>query len=294
MNTANTGGRDSLAVGVPGEDVRRAVDAGAVNIRYPAPSPGRRLLRQDRPERGDGFGTALGDGLFDQANGTVALAVGAPGETVRGHRAAGAVSVVKNSNSGFQAGGQVFYQGRGVYGMPEAGDRFGAAVAVGGFGRGLGGVALGGLAVGVPGEDVRRTADAGFLTVLYGPGGVRQEQFTQKEAGGQVEVGDRFGEALGAPFRLNPGLNEGLGVGAPGETVGRARRAGAFSVLVGAASGGGLPTGQTFYQGPRNRPYMTVGGAPEAGDALGAAILSSGRPRAPVRPGRRTPPPPPV
>ena len=68
-----------------------------------------------------------------------------------------------------------------------------------------------------------------------------------------VEAGDRFGEALGAPFRLNPGLNEGLGVGAPGETVGRARRAGAFSVLVGAASGGGLPTGQTFYQGPRTR-----------------------------------------
>jgi hypothetical protein len=155
-------------------------------------------------------------------------------------------------------------------------------------------VALGGLAVGVPGEDVRRTADAGFLTVLYGPGGVRQEQFTQKEAGGQVEVGDRFGEALGAPFRLKPGLGEGLGVGAPGETVGRARGAGAFSVLTGATSGGGLPIGQTFYQGPPNPPLLTVGGTPEAGDALGAAILSSGRPRAPVRPGRRTPPPPPV
>ena len=296
MNTANTGGRDSLAVGVPGEDVGRAVDAGAVNIRYAAASPGRRLLYQNRPERGDGFGTALGDGLFDQANGTVDLAVGAPGETVRGRRAAGAVSVVKNNNSGFQTGGQVFYQGRGVYGMPEKGDRFGAAVAIGGFGRGLGGVALGvgGLAVGVPGEDVRRTVDAGFLTVLYGPGGVRQEQFTQKQAGGQVEAGDRFGEALGAPFRLKSGQGAGLGVGAPGETVGRARGAGAFSVLTGAASGGGLPTGQTFYQGPRSRPYLTVGGTPEAGDALGAAILSSGRPRAPTPLGRRTPPPPPV
>jgi hypothetical protein len=296
MNTANTGGRDSLAVGVPGEDVGRAVDAGVVNIRYAAASPGRRLLRQDRPERGDGFGTALGDGLFDQANGTVDLAVGAPGETVKGHRDAGAVSVVKNNISGFQAGGQVFYQGRGVYGMPEKGDRFGAAVAVGGYGRSLGGVVLGvgGLAVGVPGEDRDSVPDAGFLTVLYGPGGVRQEQFTQKEAGGRVEAGDRFGEALGAPFRLNPGQLEGLGVGAPGETVGRARRAGAFSVLIGAASGGGLPTGQTFYQGPRSRTHLTVGGTPEAGDALGAAILSSGRPRAPARPGRRTPPPPPV
>ena len=296
MTTAITGGRDSLAVGVPGEDVGRTVDAGAVNIRYAAASPGRRLLYQDRPERGDRFGTALGDGRFDQAIGTVDLAVGAPGETVRGRRDAGAVSVIKNNNSGFQAGGQVFYQGRGVYGMPEKGDRFGAAVAVGGYGRSLGGVVLGvgGLAVGVPGEDVGRAADAGFLTVLYGPGGVRQEQFTQKKAGGRVEAGDRFGEALGAPFRLNPGQLEGLGVGAPGETVGRARGAGAFSVLIGAASGGGLPTGQTFYQGPRSRPYLTVGGTPEAGDALGAAILSSGRPRAPARPARRTPPPPPV
>jgi hypothetical protein len=291
MTTAITGGRDSLAVGVPGEDVGRTVDAGAVNIRYAAASPGRRLLYQDRPERGDRFGTALGDGLFGQANGTVNLAVGAPGETVRGRRAAGAVSVVKNNNSGFQAGSQVFYQGRGggVGGMPEAGDRFGAAVAVG-EGRGLGGVALGGLAVGVPGEDVGRAADAGFLTLLYGLGDV-QHQFTQKEAGGRVEAGDRFGEALWAPFRLNPGLHEDLGVGSPGETVNGQAGAGAFSVLIGTASSR-LPTGQTFYQGPRSRTLLTVGGTPEAGDALGAAF--SGRPRAPARPGRRPPPPPPV
>ena len=70
--------------------------------------------------------------------------------------------------------------------MAEAGDRFGAAVAVGGYGRGLGGVALGvgGLAVGVPGEDLKSVPDAGVLTVLYGLGGARQEQFTQKQAGG--------------------------------------------------------------------------------------------------------------
>jgi FG-GAP repeat len=297
MNTAITGGRDSLAVGVPGEDVRRAVDAGAVNIRYAVASPGRRLLvlYQDRPERGDGFGTALGDGVFDQANGTVDLAVGAPGETVRGRRAAGAVSVVKNNNSGFQAGSQVFYQGRGggVRGRPEAGDRFGAAVAVGAYGRNLGGLALGGLAVGVPGEDVGRAADAGVLTVLFGLSGVGQQLLTQKEAGGRVEAGDRFGEALSDPFGIKPGLHEALGVGSPGETVNGQVGAGAFSVLIGAASGG-LPTGQTFYQGPRSRTLLTVGGTPEAGDALGAAILSSGRPRTPARPGRRTPPPPPV
>ena len=292
--------RAELVVGAPGETIRRATGAGAVNvIDNPAgTSPSQRVLYQGRgmsgsPERGDNFGWDVVANDFMSAKGKDSLAVGVPGETVRGRRDAGAVSVIKNNNSGFQAGGHVFYQGRGVYGMPEAGDRFGAAVAVGGFGRGLGGVALGGLAVGVPGEDVRRTADAGFLTVLYGPGGVRQEQFTQKQAGGRVEAGDRFGEALSDPFGIKPGLHEALGVGSPGETVKGQVGAGAYSVLIGAASGG-LPTGQTFYQGPRSRTLLTVGGTPEAGDALGAAILSSGRPRAPARPARRTPPPPPV
>ena len=116
-------------------------------------------------------------------------------------------------------------------------------------------------------------ADAGVLTVLYGLGGARQEQFTQKQAGGQVEAGDRFGEALGAPFRLNPGLNEGLGVGAPGETVGRAggrrlQRPGRRGERRRA------PHRPDLLPGPPNPPLLTVGGTPEAGDALGAAILS--------------------
>jgi hypothetical protein len=289
-------GVDSLAVGAPGEDVGAAVDAGVVIVRYAASSSGRRVLRQNRPERGDRFGTALGDGFLTRSDGTEDLAVGAPGETIGNARRAGAVSVFETNNSGFlPRGSRNFYQGvAGVPGMAEAGDRFGAAVAVGGYSRGLGGVALGvgGLAVGVPGENLKSVPDAGVLTLLYRLGGARQEQFTQKQAGGQVEAGDRFGEALWAPFHLNPGLNEGLGVGSPGETVHGHAGAGAFSVLVGAANGGGLPTGQTFYQGPRSRPYLTVGGTPEAGDAVGAAF--SGRPGAPARPGRRTPPPPPV
>jgi FG-GAP repeat len=291
----NANGKDSLAVGVPGEDVRRTVDAGVVNIRYAAPSRSRRLLvlTQNRPERGDRFGTALGDGVLDQANGTVDLAVGAPGETVRGRRNAGAVSIVKNNNSGFQPGSQVFYQGRGggVRGRPEAGDRFGAAVAVGAYGRDLGGLALGGLAVGVPGEDVGRAADAGVLTVLYGLSGVGQQLLTQKGAGHSVQAGDRFGAALSEPFQVKPGLHEDLGVGSPGETVNGRADAGAGSVLV-AAAGGGLRAGLFFYQGSRSQT-LTVGGTPEAGDAFGAAF-SSGRPRAPARPGRRTPRPGPV
>jgi FG-GAP repeat len=285
-------GKDSLAVGVPGEDVRRTVDAGVVNIRYAAPSRSRRLLRQDRPERGDRFGAALGDGVLDQANGTVDLAVGAPGETVTGRRNAGAVSIVKNNNSGFQAGSVVFYQGRdGVQGRPEAGDRFGAAVAVGAYGRNLGGLALGGLAVGIPGEDVGSVVDAGALAVLYGMSTFGQQLLTQKQAGHPIEARDRFGAALSEPFRVKPGLHEDLAVGSPGETVRGQAGAGAVSVLV-AKPRGGLRAGQFFYQGLRKQT-LRVGGTPEAGDAFGAALPSGGRPT-PAPPDRRTPPPPPV
>jgi hypothetical protein len=270
----NAEGRDSLAVGVPGEDIGAVADAGVVVVRYAATTRGRTLLTQDRPERGDRFGTALGDGVLDQADGTVDLAVGAPGETVDGHPSAGAVSIFRNNNSGFLAERrQAFYQGRrgGVLGTPEAGDRFGAAVAVGGYGRALGGVALGGIAVGVPGEDVGSVPDAGVLAVLYGLGGVGQQQLTQKEAGGQVEAGDRFGGVLWEPFRRNPGVHEDLGVGSPGETVNLQARAGAYSVLIRAASGG-LGTGHYFYQGFRTQT-LWVGGTPERGDEFGGGVL---------------------
>jgi hypothetical protein len=58
------------------------------------------------------------------------LAVGAPGETVGGRPGAGAVSVVKNDDSGFLAtGSQLFYQGAaGVPGTAETGDGFGSAL----------------------------------------------------------------------------------------------------------------------------------------------------------------------
>jgi hypothetical protein len=265
----DTDGIDSLAVGAPGEDVGAVADAGVVNIRY-APGFGQpfglTLLTQDRPEARDGFGSALSDGYLAESDGTVDLAVGAPGETVGGRAGAGAVSVVKNDDTGFLAtGSQLFYQGfAGVPGTAETDDGFGSAVAVGSFGRGGGG-----LAVGVPGEDIGAVADAGALNVLYGLDGVGTELLTQADAAGTVEPGDAFGAALSDPFNHEEDVLEDLGVGAPGETVNGREAAGAGSVLFGdAADGlGGAGGSQFFYQG-----VSGLGGTPETDDVFGAAF----------------------
>ena len=80
---------DDLAIGVPGEDVGGAVDAGAVNVLYGSngglTAAGNELWHQDSPrhqgvaEAGDRFGAALASGDF---NDDVAddLAIGVPGE----------------------------------------------------------------------------------------------------------------------------------------------------------------------------------------------------------------------
>jgi hypothetical protein len=262
-------GIDSLAVGVPGEDVGAVADAGVVDVRY-APGFGQpfglTVLTQDRPEAGDQFGSALADGFLAESDGTVDLAVGAPGERVGKAAGAGAVSVVKTDDTGFLAtGGQLFYQGfAGVPGTAETGDGFGAAVAVGGFGRGGNG-----LAVGVPGEDIGAVDDAGALNVLYGLDGVGTELLTQADAGGTVEAGDAVGAALSRPFNHQADVLEDLGVGAPGETVNGREAAGAGSVLFGdAADGlGGGGSSQFFYQG-----VSGLGGVAESVDVFGAAF----------------------
>ena len=264
-------GIDSLAVGAPGEDVGDVPDAGVVNVRY-APGfggpGGLRQLTQDRPEAGDRFGSSLAEGSIDPVGGYADLAVGAPGETVAGRAGAGAVSLVLAGDSGFTgAGGQLLHQGAGgVPGTAEAGDGFGAAVAVGAF-SGEGNA----LAVGVPGEDVGSAADAGVLDVLYnsgtGLGGGGRQQLTQADAGGVVEPGDRFGAAMSAPFFHGTDVLEDLGAGAPGETVAGRATAGAGSILFG--GGGGLAAGgsQFLHQG-----IGGLGGAPEAGDGFGAGF----------------------
>jgi hypothetical protein len=124
------------------------------------------------------------------------------------------------------------------------------------------------LVVGVPGEDLGGTADAGVVDVIYGsesglPDGGRQ-QLTQA----LPETGDQFGAAV-ATGDFNGDIFTDLAVGVPGENVGAVADAGVVEVFYG--GGGGLPGvgDQLLRQGAAG-----MAGTAEAGDRFGAALAS--------------------
>jgi hypothetical protein len=117
-------------------------------------------------EPGDHFGAALaagnfGDGSLDD------LAVGAPQEDIETKPAtdAGIVGVFYGKNNTLSlAGTDVWDQENAGLGTIETGDAFGAALAVGDFGK----TSVGDLAIGSPTEDIGSQVDAGFVGFLYG------------------------------------------------------------------------------------------------------------------------------
>jgi FG-GAP repeat len=256
-------GVDDLAVGAPGEDVGRAVDAGAVTVFSGLAgglggAPAQNLF-QANPESGDRLGSALEAGPFDTGP-AFDLAVGAPGETVALARAAGAVTVFYAGGAGLAGPGQTLLQDN-----PEAGDLFGAALVSGSF-RHNGSFDL---AVGAPGEDIGARLDIGAVGVFLGqaggitPGGPRT--VTQREVGGAEETGDQFG------FSLAAGLYNGddfydLAIGVPGEDIGTVADAGAVNTMHGSA-GGLAGTGGALFQGDN-----ALGDVVEPNDRFGQSL----------------------
>jgi len=172
-----------------------------------------------------------GDGYAD-------VAVGVPGEDLRGIENAGTVQVMYGSATGMTARDQVWHQGRrGVKGALERGDRFGTVVASGDFNSD----GYADLAVGVPNESIRGRAQVGVVQVLYGsPRGLTaQDQiWHQGKRGvpGRNEAGDMFGSALAVGDFDADGFVD-LAVGVAGEDIGAVPDAGFVAVLRGSASG---------------------------------------------------------
>ncbi len=280
----NNDGFDDLAIGVPGENVGSIVNAGAVNVIYGSgaglTAAGDQIWHQDRAsiqgvaEAGDAFGTAVACGNFnlDQYDD---LAIGVPGEDVGGVVDAGAVAIIFGSNAGLTAAGnQLWHQNSGsVANQANAGDRFGAALAAGDFDDDV----ADDLAIGVPGEDLTSSGNAGAVNVLFGGSTGLTDQGNQFWHQDSLQVPDTvagdesFGAALAAGDFNDDGFDD-LAVGIPGEDLaqaggGTASDGGAVIVLRGSYSG---------LVGLRTQFWSQAGlvGEPEDGDAFGFALTA--------------------
>ncbi|MEV4413293.1 M4 family metallopeptidase [Catellatospora sp. NPDC049609] len=249
----NGDGRTDLAVGAPGEDVGTIADTGAVTILLGSATgltaTGSQWFHQDvtdvpdNAEAGDAFGLALSAGDVTQ-DGKADLVVGAPSEDVGATANAGAVFVLRGASGGLTAAGsQVLDQDSPVVpDSAEAGDRFGASVAVGD----LNGDGFADVAVGAPNEAVDTVANAGAVTTLPGSasGLVTAGSLWSQGSGGvddAAEQGDQFGVTL-ILTKLGKTAKADLIVGVPFENGTAYNDQGAIHVLNGTATGNQLFT----------------------------------------------------
>lgn len=201
-------------------------------------------------------GVAAGD--LD-GDGDADLAVGVPGADPEGLADAGMVVIVDPDQRSQSS--QVLQQ-RSTFGVLEAGDRFGAAVAVGDYdcdGRED-------LAIGAPGEDLDAVfVDAGAVTIVGADGG---DQLIYAGAGLQ-EYSLRPGDWLGASLATGDFNGDGcddLAVGAPGADRAGQVDNGVVWVLFGGSAG--LANSVLLL------PGVQLGGNLEPGDRVGMALAA--------------------
>ena len=263
----NDDGFADLAVAAPGENAGR----GAVHVLLGSASglkaTGSKYFTQDTTgiadsqEPGDLFGASLAAGDLT-GDGRADLVVGAPGED----GGAGVVHVLKGSASGPTAvGSQLFSQdSTGITDTKEAGDHFGASLAIGNFG----GSFQADLAIGAPDEDTGTGADTGVVNVLPGSGSgptATGSQFWYQNSAGisdSAEAGDRFGATLAAG-NMGNGAHADLAIGATGENAG----AGLVHAIYGSATGLAA-AGQQYW----TQNSAGISDSQEAGDHFGAAL----------------------
>jgi hypothetical protein len=177
-------GRDDLVVGTPG-----LAGGGGVGV-FTRGLRDRRIVTQrtswvgQRTSQTDGFGSALAIGRLDGGR-RRELAVGAPGD---GDQASGAVTVL---DPAAHRSRRITQESRGVRGVSERYDKFGAAVAAVDVDHD----GTDELAVGAPGEDQTKIPEnfaVGAVHVLHASG--RDDLWTLRKAGHY----DRFGTTLAA------------------------------------------------------------------------------------------------
>jgi hypothetical protein len=276
-------GAPYLLIGIPGEDVGTATDAGSVIYVQDGRS---RVVDQGQPgvadavEAGDRFGQAVaGDANH--------IAIGVPGEAIGSLDDSGMIHVLEHTwnADGMPHPVAALHQDTGnVTSIAEAGDKFGDALALTGY-RPAGAAAASHslLAVGVPGEGLTvegvHAAEAGeVITFHFAPSGSWSQEGVFSQLGvdisGSPQPGNHFGAqvAVTNTAPTEPGTAAGmlLAVGVPDETVDGATGSGAvqtFSLL-------GNPADSDHWIVPGNGAGLP--GTPGAGERLGSALTATG------------------
>jgi hypothetical protein len=278
----NGDGFDDLVVGVPGEEVNGQAGAGALSVIYGGPgglsTTGNQFWTQDSPgiigtaQAGDNWGASVATGDFD-GDGYADVAAGLPNQDVEDQVDAGAVIVLYGSPVGLtQQDNDGWTQDNPtIGGQSEAGDHFGASVAVGDFDRD----GFDDLAMGSYGESVDPINGAGAVNVLYGgPSGLGRSgnQFWAQDVPGvldQGETDDFFGWSLSAGDFNADGIDD-LAIGTLLEDVNGAADAGGVNVLYGSFRGLST-TGNQFW----TQDSSGVLDASETNDQFGRSVTSA-------------------
>jgi hypothetical protein len=275
-----TGTDFSLVVGVPGEDIGAATDAGAVmtfSLSLSGPSPvfsrAGVLVRQgaggvsDVPETGDGFGSAVS---FGGAGFSQVLAIGVPGEDIAGKKDAGAVHQM--DTDGVTQTAFVHQNVPRVGGTNQAGDRFGSAISW--VPSCLGPQMTPVMAIGVPGKDLGGASNTGAIVlheVEESP--VADRIYFQGPANGFVDAAEA-GDAMGSTLATT---RSELLIGVPAEDIGKKVDAGMVIVVRFGCTGEpfsgnlGLVSARAVHQNSKG-----VGDTAEKNDRFGASIGVTG------------------
>ncbi|MER5216923.1 VCBS repeat-containing protein [Streptomyces sp. NPDC002838] len=225
-----SGGQPYLLIGTPGESIGTVEDAGAF---YYVNGTAQTVVfvSQDTDNAGAVAGVAEQDDRFGStlAATPTHFAVGTPGEALGTTTFAGGAALFNHTlTSGYPKPlGGLGQDQDAISGAEEVGDQFGAALAMVPYRpSGATSTTESLLAVGVPGEDLSTTVDAGAVQVfrLTAGGTYTETAWIDQniaDVDGETEPGDFFGRRLAAvntsPNAASTGTTTRLAIGVPGE-----------------------------------------------------------------------------